>query len=102
MDDVILGHGFESHSGFRTAFARTFGRAPGQARHGDFLRVALLDTPLGPMLAAVNSAAVCQLEFADRRGLERSYAEMRRRFSLPVLPGENAVMMQLRAEKQTK
>ena len=98
MDDVILGHGFESHSGFRTAFTRAFGQAPGQMRDGDCLRVALLDTPLGPMLAAVSNDAVCQLEFADRRGLERSYAEMRRRFSLPVLPGENAVMKQLRAE----
>jgi len=98
MDDVILGHGFESHSGFRAAFARTFGKAPGQARNGDCLRVALLDTPLGPMLAAASNEDVVQLEFADRRGLERSYAEMRRRFSLPVLPGENAVMKQLRAE----
>jgi AraC family transcriptional regulator, regulatory protein of adaptative response / methylated-DNA-[protein]-cysteine methyltransferase len=98
MDDVILGHGFESHSGFRAAFTRTFGRAPGQARRGDCLRVALLDTPLGPMLAAVSNESVCQLEFADRRGLERSYAEMRRRFSLPVLPGENAVLQQLRVE----
>jgi AraC family transcriptional regulator of adaptative response/methylated-DNA-[protein]-cysteine methyltransferase len=100
MDDVILGHGFESHSGFRTAFARTFGQAPGQARNGDCLRVALLDTPLGPMLAAASNESVCQLEFADRRGLERSYAEMRRRFSMPVLPGENAVMKQLRAQLQ--
>lgn len=98
MDDVILGHGFESHSGFRTAFARAFGKAPGKARLGACLRVALLETPLGPMLAAVSDEAVCQLEFADRRGLERSYAEMRRRFSMPVLPGENAVMKQLRAE----
>jgi len=100
MDDVILGHGFESHSGFRTAFSRTFGQAPGQARRGDCLRVSLLETPFGPMLAAVSNESVCQLEFADRRGLERSYAEMRRRFSLPVLPGENAVMKQLRAELQ--
>ena len=98
IDDVILGHGFESHSGFRTAFARTFGRAPGQVRHGDCLRVALIDTPLGPMLAAVSNERVCQLEFADRRELERSYAEMQRRFSLPVLPGENGVLTQLRDE----
>jgi AraC family transcriptional regulator of adaptative response/methylated-DNA-[protein]-cysteine methyltransferase len=100
IDDVILGHGFQSHSGFRTAFARAFGKAPGQTREEDCLRVALLDTPIGPMLAAVSNQKVFQLEFADRRGLEKSYAEMRRRFSLPVLPGENSVMKQLRAELQ--
>ncbi|MEP6664070.1 MAG: methylated-DNA--[protein]-cysteine S-methyltransferase [Verrucomicrobiota bacterium] len=98
LDDVILSHGYESHSGFREAFARAFGKAPGQTRAADCLRVGLLETPLGPMLAAVNSNAICQLEFADRRGLEKSYAEMRRRFALPVLPGENAVMQQLRTE----
>ena len=98
MDDVILGHGFESHSGFRSAFTRAFGRSPGRAATTDCLRVALLDTPLGPMLAAASDDRVCQLEFANRRGLERSYAEMRRRFALPVVPGDNAVLKQLRAE----
>ena len=98
LDDVILGHGYESHSGFRTAFARIFGRAPGRARHAEFLRAALLETPIGPMLAVVSDLAVCQLEFADRRGLERSYTEMRRRFDLPVVPGDNDVMNQLREE----
>jgi AraC family transcriptional regulator of adaptative response/methylated-DNA-[protein]-cysteine methyltransferase len=53
---------------------------------------------MGPMLAAVSDSAVCQLEFADRRGLERSYAEMRRRFALPVVPGANSVMNQLHTE----
>lgn len=97
-EDVMLGHGFESHSGFRAAFTRAFGQAPTQARGGGCLCVAMLDTPLGPMLAAASDVALCQLEFADRRGLEASYAEMRRRFTLPVLPGENEVLTKLRAE----
>lgn len=99
LDDVVLSHGFESHSGFRSAFTQAFGRAPATSRRSDdCLRVALLETPLGPMLAAASDEALCQLEFADRRGLERSYAEMRRRFQLPVLPGDNAVLRQLRRE----
>jgi AraC family transcriptional regulator of adaptative response/methylated-DNA-[protein]-cysteine methyltransferase len=98
LDDVILGHGYESHSGFRSAFARIFGKSPGSARSAECLRVALIETPLGPMLAVVNERSVCQLEFADRRGLETSYAEMRRRFALPVVPGANQVLEQLRAE----
>jgi AraC family transcriptional regulator of adaptative response/methylated-DNA-[protein]-cysteine methyltransferase len=98
MDDVILGNGFESHSGFRTAFTRAFGRAPRKAAFSDCVRVSLLDTPIGPMLAAASDEGVCQLEFADRRGLEKSYAEMRRRFSLPVVPGENSPLVRLRQE----
>jgi AraC family transcriptional regulator of adaptative response/methylated-DNA-[protein]-cysteine methyltransferase len=100
MDDVVLSHGFESHSGFRTAFARAFGKAPGKVRDEDCLRVTLLDTPMGLMLAAASNESLCQLEFADRQGLEKSYAEMRRRFALPVVPGENAVLKKLRQELQ--
>ncbi len=100
VNDVVFSHGFESHSGFRSAFARAFGKTPGKAGNQDCLRVALLETPLGPMLAAASNSSVCQLEFADRRGLERSYAEMRRRFGLPVLPGDNAVLQMLRRELQ--
>jgi AraC family transcriptional regulator, regulatory protein of adaptative response / methylated-DNA-[protein]-cysteine methyltransferase len=100
VDDVVFDHGFESHSGFRSAFTRTFGQSPGRIRTGDCLRVILFETPLGPMLAAASDQAVCQLEFAERRGLERSYAEMKRRFKLPVVPGNNAVLRQLRQELQ--
>jgi AraC family transcriptional regulator of adaptative response/methylated-DNA-[protein]-cysteine methyltransferase len=98
VDEVVFDHGFESHSGFRSAFAKTFGRAPGQLRSGDCLRVTMIDTPLGPMLAAASETAICQLEFVDRRGLERSYVEMKRRFRLPVVPGNNAVLQQLHQE----
>ena len=99
LDDVILGNGFESHSGFRSAFAKTFGAAPGIAKkNGNCLKAALLDTPLGPMLAVVNERAVVQLEFADRRGLEVSYAQMKKRFGAAVVPGENDVTKTLRAE----
>jgi AraC family transcriptional regulator of adaptative response/methylated-DNA-[protein]-cysteine methyltransferase len=100
VDEVVFNHGFESHSGFRSAFARTFGRAPGRSRTDDCLRVTLINTPLGPMLTAASETAICQLEFADRCGLERSYTELKRRFRLPVVPGDNAVLQQLRQELQ--
>jgi len=101
MDEVMLGHGYESHSGFRSAFARVFGQTPGKSAKGedaDCLHAELIETPLGPMLAAADGKAVCQLEFADRRALERSYAELRRKFALPVVPGPNRILEQLRRE----
>lgn len=96
LDDVILGNGFESHSGFRSAFGKAFAATPRKV--SECLKVALIETPLGPMLAAVNERAVVLLEFADRRGLERSYADMKKRFGVPAVPGENEVMEQLRRE----
>ncbi len=98
LDDVILGHGYDSHSGFRAAFNRAFGVAPGRSRQRHCLRVVLLPTPLGPMLAAASDNAVVLLEFADRRGLESSYAIMRRQFNLPVVPGQNEILRQLTRE----
>jgi AraC family transcriptional regulator of adaptative response/methylated-DNA-[protein]-cysteine methyltransferase len=98
LDDVILGNGFESHSGFRDAFSRTFGKPPGHARNGECLRAAILETPLGPMLAVAGEEGLCQLDFADRRGLERLHHEMRRRFGLPIVPGDNATLRKLREE----
>ena len=98
IDDAVSEHGYESHSGFRTAFARTFGKPPGQVRDGDFIRAALIETPLGPMLAAASSQGLCDLGFADVQELERSYEEMRGRYELPVVPGENALLQKLRRE----
>jgi AraC family transcriptional regulator, regulatory protein of adaptative response / methylated-DNA-[protein]-cysteine methyltransferase len=98
LDDVVLGHGYDSHSGFRSAFGKAFGKAPGKVVDQERLLVAMIETPLGPMLAAATDVGVCQLEFADRRGLERSHEEMRRRFRLPVVPGDNPVLEQLRTE----
>lgn len=108
-EDVMLGNGFQSHSGFNAALARTFGHSPlaaacdrrtgdPGAKSADCIHMTMLETPLGPMVAAADERGVCLLEFADRRGLEASYADMRKRFGAPVLPGENEHLKTLRAE----
>lgn len=93
-EDVMLGHGFQSHSGFNAALARTFGRTETE----NCIRMTMIETPLGPMVAAADDEGICLLEFADRRGLEASYADMRKRFGAAVLPGENAHLKRLRDE----
>lgn len=98
MDDVALGHGYESHSGFRSAFSRIFGHPPGRHDGVDPIYVTLLDTPLGPMLAGVDNHALCHLEFADRPGLARSQESLRRHFNRPLVPGDPPLMQQLRQE----
>ena len=82
--------------GFDAAFSRTFGK-PARPAHGDVcVRMTMIETPIGPMVAAATDQGVCLLEFADRRGLEASYNEMRKRFSAAVLPGDNEILKQLR------
>jgi AraC family transcriptional regulator of adaptative response/methylated-DNA-[protein]-cysteine methyltransferase len=70
-----LAAGYESGSGFRAAFARLLGVAPGRLSPEALLRAAPIDTPLGAMLAVADDHALHLLEFMDRKGLP---AELKR------------------------
>lgn len=98
LDDVVLGHGFNSHSGFREAFVRTFGKAPGRSRTSDCIVVAWIDGPLGPLLTAATSGGICLLEFTDRRRLEAQFVTLRKRFKCAIVPGENEHIIRLKKE----
>jgi AraC family transcriptional regulator of adaptative response/methylated-DNA-[protein]-cysteine methyltransferase len=98
IDDVVFANGYASHSGFRSAFAKTFGSSPGKLQPGEFIAARFIETPLGPMLAAAVSSGICFLEFSDRRMLEHNYRQIRQRFGLPVLPATNPPLDQLHAE----
>jgi AraC family transcriptional regulator of adaptative response/methylated-DNA-[protein]-cysteine methyltransferase len=99
LDDTIFDSGFDSHSGFRDAFSRTFRDAPGRARnHGDRIITAMIETPLGPLLAGATEEGICLLEYTDRRMLEHNLTTLGRRFARPMVPGEHKWLSQLRRE----
>lgn len=99
VDDAVFDSGFESHSGFRDAFARVFGAPPGRSRsNGVRVVAAMLESPLGPLLAAVTDEGVCLLEYTDRRMLERNLQTLQRRFACAVVPGDHPRLEHLRLE----
>jgi AraC family transcriptional regulator, regulatory protein of adaptative response / methylated-DNA-[protein]-cysteine methyltransferase len=98
VDDAVLDSGFESQSGFRDAFLRTFGDPPGSYRDGDCIQLAWIRSPLGPLVAGATGQGVCLLEFTDRRMLEAQFKTLRRLFRLPLLPGSNPHLAQLERE----
>jgi AraC family transcriptional regulator of adaptative response/methylated-DNA-[protein]-cysteine methyltransferase len=98
LDDVALGNGYDSHSGFRDAFQRTFGQPPGRSRQTDCLMVSWVESPLGPLLMAAAPEGICLLEFTDRRALEAQFATLRRRFARAILPGKHQHIDQLKVE----
>ena len=123
LDEVALGHGDTSHSGFREEFGQTFGQPPGRvARKARVVRgtssvvrgspdpahrptaglqrivTTMLDSPLGRLLAATTDEGICLLEYTDRRMLERNLDTMRHRFAMPVVPGEHRWLKQLADE----
>ena len=113
LDDAVFAHGWESHSGFRSAFGKAAGLTPGRVapprltsgrltpgERGatDFIRLAWIETSLGPMVAGATERALCLLEFTDTRMIEAQLETVRRRFGLPLLAGESPFFVRLREE----
>jgi AraC family transcriptional regulator of adaptative response/methylated-DNA-[protein]-cysteine methyltransferase len=98
IDDVALGTGYESHSGFREAFARTFGQPPGRSRQADAIVTDWVESPLGPLVVAATEGAICLLEFTDRRALETQGETLRKRFARAIVPGKNDQTEQLKEQ----
>lgn len=98
LDDATFASGFASHSGFRSAFQRVFGAAPGRTGGTRRIVLAFLESPLGPLLAGAGEEGICLLEYPDRRMLERNLITLRERFDCPAVPGSHPLLTRLRRE----
>jgi AraC family transcriptional regulator of adaptative response/methylated-DNA-[protein]-cysteine methyltransferase len=98
IDDVVFTNGYESHSGFRDAFLKTFGQPPARGRGVDPIVVSWIESPLGPLVAGATSDGICLLEFTQRRMLEAQMATIRRRFGAAIVPGRNRHLDRLEGE----
>ncbi|MBA2292127.1 MAG: methylated-DNA--[protein]-cysteine S-methyltransferase [Gemmatimonadales bacterium] len=87
LDRVIVESGYESHSGFRDAFARVVGDAPGRARDGEAVITTTWESPVGPIVAGAVDQGICLLEFGDHERLEQQAPRLQRWFRGPVVPG---------------
>ena len=98
LDEAVSESGYDSHSGFRDAFTRTFGDPPGRYRDRQAVLLAWMRSPLGPLVAGATTEGVCLLEFADRRMLETELASLKKLFGAPVVPGSNPHLGKLETE----
>lgn len=98
MDRAMLKSGFESESGFRDAFTRTFGSTPRLKQSDDCVRLTWLTSPLGPLVAGATSEGICLLEFTDRRMIEAQFRTVQSRFGMKLVPGSNEHLEQLSDE----
>ena len=98
LESAIFESGYDSHSGFREAFGRTFGETPRKSGERGCIQLAWLKSPLGPLVAGATDEGVCLLEFTDRRMLETQLATVRRLFKAPAVPGMNRHLRQLATE----
>jgi AraC family transcriptional regulator of adaptative response/methylated-DNA-[protein]-cysteine methyltransferase len=98
LDDVALGNGYDSHSGFRDAFSRTFGGPPGKSREAGCIVTSWVESPVGPLLVGASARGICLLEFTDRRALEAQFQALRRHFACAIVPGNHELLDQLKRE----
>ena len=89
--------GYESASGFRDAFAKTFGMPPKNASAAP-LRVDWIDSPLGPMICVGDETHLYLLEFTDRVKMDRQFKKLTKRHKRAVVPGEAAAIDIARAQ----
>ncbi|GER07973.1 methylated-DNA--protein-cysteine methyltransferase [Iodidimonas muriae] len=76
--DAQLDAGFDSASGFRTAFARLLGDPLSQFSNQSLLKVDWIKTPLGPMIAVSDKRSLHLLEFFDRKALPNELKKLRK------------------------
>jgi AraC family transcriptional regulator of adaptative response/methylated-DNA-[protein]-cysteine methyltransferase len=98
VTDVAIDSGFESESGFRAAFARSFGTTPGEAAAKDAVALDWIASPVGPLVAGATTEGLCLLEFSDRRMLEAQLETLKRRLGVPLIPGRNRWLEALRQQ----
>ncbi|MFO0935614.1 MAG: methylated-DNA--[protein]-cysteine S-methyltransferase [Gemmataceae bacterium] len=98
VEQTVRSSGYDSESGFREAYAKLFGESPGSHAKGDCVRLAWMESPLGPLVAGATEQGICLLEFTDRRMIEAQFQTVRTRMGLPLAPGSNAHLKQLQKE----
>jgi AraC family transcriptional regulator of adaptative response/methylated-DNA-[protein]-cysteine methyltransferase len=96
LDRVALSNGYESHSGFRAAFGRTFGGPPGQRHDGGTIFTTEIPSPIGALSAAATDEGICLLEFGPRT--DGAIGELSKHFRRVVLPGDHRLLDRLRDE----
>jgi AraC family transcriptional regulator of adaptative response/methylated-DNA-[protein]-cysteine methyltransferase len=96
LDRVALSNGYESHSGFRDAFGRTFGGPPGRQRDNGTIITAQIPSPIGPLAAGATEEGICLLEFAPHTSEGETW--LSEHFGRSVIPGNHPLLDRLRHE----
>lgn len=95
--EAQLDAGFDSASGFRTAYSKIFGTAPSKGNPAP-LFIDWLETPMGRMIAIADEQALFLLEFTNRKNMRRQFDRLRKIQGRPVLPGRTKITEQIETE----
>ena len=95
---AALDSGYDSLSGFTSAFKKATGFAPRNSYVGKIIYTARLETPLGAMVAGATEEGICLLEFADRRELGGTLKKISKVLDARFVPGDVSYFEMLQEE----
>lgn len=95
--DAQLDAGFESASGFRSAYAKVFGTAPAKGP-AEPLFIDWIETPMGRMITIADETALYLLEFTNRKNMRRQFDRLRKVQNRAVLPGRTSITEKIEEE----
>ena len=84
--------GYESLSGFHSAFKSVAGVSPSQVKKVELINIAKLSTPLGPMYAGASERGLCFLEFTDRKMIDHQIEQMQQRMKARFVQATTPVL----------
>ena len=90
--------GYESLSGFHSAFSDTTGFSPSQSRNQSLVNITRLSTPLGQMYAGASEQGLCLLEFIDRKMIDDQIAQLQKQLQARFVTGINRHLSTLEAQ----
>ena len=93
--DSALDSGYDSLSGFHTAFKKLTGISPSQSDTHQIITISRILTPLGPMFAGATDLGICLLEFWDRRMLLTQFKRLGQLFKGTFVPGKTPLLTSL-------
>lgn len=94
IDQAAFDSGYESLSGFRHAFKKTFSNAPGEATTRSLLVYKHIPTSLGTMIAMAEERGLVLLEFVDRPALVRQLQDLHDKHGYLIAPGTSRILEQ--------
>ncbi len=95
--EAQLSAGYNSPSGFRAAFSKTFGCAP-KGCTASPLMIEWIDTDLGPMMAICDDSHLWLLEFTVRKNMQRQLERLAKVHRRAIIPGRTQITDQIESE----
>jgi AraC family transcriptional regulator of adaptative response/methylated-DNA-[protein]-cysteine methyltransferase len=89
--------GYDSSSGFRSAFGRQFGVTPKRSTDMQTIVTQTVESPIGLLRLGATEKGVCLVEFADRPALPTELKQLNQSVG-PLVPGTNGHLAQMADE----